>query len=212
MKLTPLDIKKQEFRKVLRGYDPDEVETFLEMVADEYEASIREKNELADEVLKLRTQLRDYQEVERTLKETLVTAQQTINESKESSKREADLIIREAHIKADEILEDARRELSELKNEILMLRSQKESLARRLRHLLESQLELLGVLEMEDVQLKSQRQASPGQRGASKTRFRLVAAEDEREEPEEGPAPEGPAEEGGEESGEEPSGSGPVVY
>ncbi len=177
MRLTPLDIKKQEFRRVLRGYDPDEVDAFLEMVADEYEELIREKNGLADEVLKLRTQLRDYQEVERSLKETLLAAQQTVAESKETSRREAELIIREAQVKADEILEEARKQLAELKNEIVTLRSQKESLARRLRHLLESQLELLGLLEMEDVRLggkSSPTSAAEGER-QSATRFRLAS-------------------------------------
>ena len=209
MKLTPLDIKKQEFRRVLRGYDPEEVEAFLEMVAEEYEGTIREKNELADEVLKLRTQLRDYQEVERTLKETLMTAQQTITESRESSKREADLIIREAQVKADEILDDARKELSRLKNEILMLRTQKESLSRRLRHLLESQLELLGVLEMEDVAPETGAKGKPESVRKAGNRFEIVAHEEK--EPEQAPekAEEVPAREA-EEPREE--NEGPVIY
>ena len=69
MKITPLDIKKQEFKKIMRGFDPIEVETFLEMVAEEFEALIKDKNNLSDEVLKLKTQLQDYQEVEKTFKE-----------------------------------------------------------------------------------------------------------------------------------------------
>ncbi|NOZ57927.1 MAG: DivIVA domain-containing protein [Calditrichaeota bacterium] len=210
MKLTPLDIKKQEFRRVLRGYDPEEVEAFLEMVAEEYEGTIREKNELADEVLKLRTQLRDYQEVERTLKETLMTAQQTITESRESSKREADLIIREAQVKADEILDDARKELSRLKNEILMLRTQKESLSRRLRHLLESQLELLGVLEIEDVAPEAQARKQPAAAPkATGNRFEIVAHEEKAaDDAARGSetVPEGEPEDTGEKN------EGPVIY
>ena len=98
MKLTPLDIKKQEFRKVMRGYDQIEVETFLEMVSDEFETLIKEKNHLSDEVLKLKTQLKDYQEVEKTFKESLMSAQETINQSRDNSKREASLIIKEAEL------------------------------------------------------------------------------------------------------------------
>ncbi|MFQ5630060.1 MAG: DivIVA domain-containing protein, partial [bacterium] len=56
MKLTPLDIKKQEFKKNLRGYDPIEVDAFLEMVANEFESLLREKNLFSDEILKLKTQ------------------------------------------------------------------------------------------------------------------------------------------------------------
>ncbi len=151
MRLTPLDIKKQEFKKSFRGFDPVEVETFLEMVADEFETLIREKNELTDEVLKLRTQLRDYQNVEKTLKETLMHAQQSINQSKENSERQAELIIREAELKAEKILEDARHKLEKMKNDLVLIKSQKESFARRLKHLLNSQLELISVLEKDDL-------------------------------------------------------------
>lgn len=151
MKLTPLDIKKQVFKKVLRGYDPIEIETFLEMVAEEFEALIKERNDLSDEVLKLKTQLRDYQEVEKTFKESLMNAQQTINQSRENSKRESDLIIKEAEVRAEKIIENAKMQLIELKNELMVIKAQKDSFAKRLRHLLESQLELLSVLEIDDL-------------------------------------------------------------
>lgn len=153
MKITPLDIKKQEFKKSMRGFDPVEVETFLEMVAEEFEQLIREKNNLADEVLKLKTQLHDYQQVEKTFKDSLMSAQQTINQSRENSKKEAHLIIKEAEVKADKMLEDTKIKLIEMKNELMIIKSQKDSFARRLRHLLESQLELIGVLELDDLGL-----------------------------------------------------------
>ncbi|MCA9730676.1 MAG: DivIVA domain-containing protein [Deferribacteres bacterium] len=150
MKLTPLDIKKQEFKKSIRGYDAVEVEAFLEVVADEFESVVREKTQLADEVLKLRTQLKDYRRVEDSLKDTLVSAQENLNSSRENSKREADLIIRDAELKAEKILAESRRNLEKIKNDIIIVRAQKESFARRLRHLLESQMELIGVLELDD--------------------------------------------------------------
>jgi cell division initiation protein len=151
LKITPLDIKKQDFKKVLRGLDPVEVETFLEMVSEEFEAMIRERNFLSDEVLKLKTQLKDYQEVEKTFKDSLMSAQQTINQSRENSQKEANLIIREAEIQSEKILEDTKIQLIELRNELMIIKSQKDSFAKRLRHLLESQLELLGVLEMDEL-------------------------------------------------------------
>lgn len=151
MRLTPLDIKKQEFKKAFRGLDTIEVETFLEMVADEYENLIREKNELADEILKLKTQLGDYQEVEKTLKETLMHAQQNISDSRENSRREAEMIIRDADYTAEKIIEDAKLKLAEIKNELVIVKAQKDSFARRLRHLLISQLDLIEVLELDDL-------------------------------------------------------------
>lgn len=151
LKLTPLEIKKQEFKKTIRGLDPIEVETFLEMVADEFEYLIREKNELADEVLKVKTQLRDYQDVEKTLKETLMHAQQNINHSRETSEREAEILMRDAELKAEKVVEDAKLKLAALKNELVIVKAQKESFAHRLRHLLVSQLDLIEVLELDDL-------------------------------------------------------------
>jgi cell division initiation protein len=151
LRLSPLDIKKQEFKRLMRGYDPEEVHTFLEMVAEEFEILQREKNRLEDEALKLRTQLHDYQEVERTLKQTLMNAQESVQLSRDNSKREADLLLREAELQAERILEEARHKLAHLKNDLQIVRAQKDSFARRLRHLLESQLELIGVLELDDL-------------------------------------------------------------
>jgi len=160
LKLTPLEIKKQRFKSRVRGYDPAEVETFLEMVADEYESILNEKNRLGDEVTKLKTQLRDYQQVEKTLQETLMNAQETVSQSRENSKREAQIILREAELKAEKILDEAREKLDKMKNDLSLIRAQKESFAKRLKHLLESQIELIRVLEMDDVKFTEGRSES----------------------------------------------------
>ena len=155
MKLTPLEIKKQHFKTKVRGFDPIEVESFLEMIADEYEAVLNERNRLSDEVTKLKTQLKSYQQVEKTLQETLMNAQETVSQSKENSKREAEIILREAELKAERIVDEAREKLDKMKNELSILKSQKESFAKRLKHLLESQIELIKVLEIDDVGIQT---------------------------------------------------------
>jgi cell division initiation protein len=151
LKFTPLEIKKQRFKTKVRGLDPMEVEAFLEMVADEYETVLNERNRFSDEINKLKTQLRDYQQVEKTLQETLMNAQENVNQARENSKREAQIIIREAELKSERILDDAREKLDKMKNEYSILKAQKESFAKRLKHLLQSQIELIQVLEMDDV-------------------------------------------------------------
>jgi cell division initiation protein len=150
LKLTPLDIKKQSFKTKVRGFDPIEVESFLEMIADEYESILNERNRFAEEVTKLKTRLTDYQQVEKTLQETLMNAQETVSQSRENSKREAQIVLREAELKAERILDEAREKLDKMKNELSILKSQKESFAKRLKHLLESQIELIKVLEIDD--------------------------------------------------------------
>jgi cell division initiation protein len=152
VKLTPLDIRKQEFKKVMRGFDPDEVEAFLSMVADEMELLIREKNQTNDELIKLRTQLKDYQHVEVTLRETLIKAQNTVEESRVNSRREAEIMIHEAELQSDHILKEAREDLLNIRHEMSLVKTQKDSFSKRLRHLLQSQIELLEVMEMEDQQ------------------------------------------------------------
>ena len=176
MRLTPLDIRKQEFKKVMRGLDQEEVEAFLSMIADEFEILIREKNQLNDDVLKLRTQLRDYQHVEQTLRETLVSARQSVEESKANSQKQAEMILREADLRSEQILEDAKEKLMELRNEIRLLKSQKDSFTKRLRYLLESQLELLEALDMDEPEIDELQGSS-----RAKTRGRLARMQSHQE-------------------------------
>mgnify|MGYP005845509907 CR=1 FL=1 len=170
MKLTPLDVRKQEFKKVLRGFDPDEVEAFLVMLADELEMHIREKNQLNDELIKLRTQLRDYQRVESTLRDTLVKAQSTMEDSRANSRREAEIIIHEAELQAESIIKEAREELLRIQHEISLLKAQKDAFSRRLRHLLESQLEMLEVMEPEETKIAPRRPTSTERYAESRPR------------------------------------------
>lgn len=170
MKLTPLDIRKHDFKKTMRGYDPDEVDAFMSMVSDELELLIQEKNQLSDDVIKLRTQLKDYRDVEQSLRETLVKAQNTVEESRANSRREAEIIIHEAELQAEHIVKEAKEQLRELGHEIEMLEMQKESFAKRLRHLLESQIELLEVLQVGDFE-----------RGQTSTKGRQEKSREEKE-------------------------------
>lgn len=151
MKLTPLEIRKQEFKKAIRGLDPIEVQTFLEMVAEQYESILEENKSTNRRIIELETKLKDYQENEKNLRETLLNVQEVKKQSEESSRRQADLIIKEAELKGLEILEAARKQTRQIREEVSWLRSQKESFINRLRHILVSQIELLSVMEIDDV-------------------------------------------------------------
>jgi len=153
LKITPLDINKQEFKKVMRGYDPVEVDTFLEMLGKEYEKIVLDNQDYEKKVLELETELKNYKEHESTLKQTLVNVQESTTKSRENSKKEADLILREAELNAAGLVEEAKRELQRLNEEKVTLETQKQSLISRLRHVLTSQMELLDVLELDDADL-----------------------------------------------------------
>jgi cell division initiation protein len=150
MKLTPLDIRKQEFRKTLRGFDPIEVQTFLEMVGEEYEQVLEKNKLLNNRLIELETKLKDYQETEKNLRETLLNVQEVKKQSEESSRKQADLVVKEAELKALEIIEMARKQARKMRDEVSLLRTQKESFINRLRQILVSQIELLSVLEIDE--------------------------------------------------------------
>lgn len=151
MKLTPLEIRKQEFRKAMRGFDPIEVQTFLEMVSEQYEELAEENKRQSRQLIELQTKLENYQNSEKTLRETLLNVQEVKKQSEESSRRQADLILKEAELKALEILENARKQTRRIREEVNWLKSQKESFINRLRHILASQIELLSVMEIDDI-------------------------------------------------------------
>lgn len=94
--LTPLDIRKQEFRKTLRGYDTLGVEDFQARVADALERAIRERQVLEERVAALTDQLRVFREREKAMNEALVAAQQLRQETRAAAEREGQAIVREA--------------------------------------------------------------------------------------------------------------------
>ncbi len=150
MKLTPLEVRRQQFKKVLRGYDPVEVDTFLEMVSNELEEFIRENKEFQGKVMELEVQLRDYKNMEKTLQQTLIQAQEASGKSIENSRKEAQLIVQEAELKAQQILDKARQDFSHIKEDISGLKARRESIVSRLKVLLSSEIELIKALELDD--------------------------------------------------------------
>jgi cell division initiation protein len=150
MKITPLDIKKQEFKKVLRGYDPVEVDSFMQVLSNEFAELIHENNDLKEQLLKFDTQLRDFKQMEKTLQQTLLQAQEASEKAAENTRRESQLIIQEAELKANQLLEKARNDVMRAKDEVATLKSKKESLISRLKVLLNSEIELIKMLELDD--------------------------------------------------------------
>jgi DivIVA domain-containing protein len=106
--LTPLDIRKQEFRKSLRGYDTLGVEDFRMRVADALERVIRERSVLEERLTALTEHLRVFREREKAMNEALVAAQQLRQETRAAAEREAQVILREAEAEAKRIIEETR--------------------------------------------------------------------------------------------------------
>jgi cell division initiation protein len=147
MKLTPIDIRRQEFKKVMRGYDPVEVDTFMDMVVGEFESVLKELKELRDHTVETETQLKDYRQIEKALQQTLLQAQETTGKSYENARKEAELILRDAEVKAAKILEQANADLMRIHNDLHQLESRRETLLAKLRLLLSAELDLLKVFD-----------------------------------------------------------------
>ena len=156
-RLTAMDVAKQDFTRKMRGFDPDEVTLFLKAVAEEIERLNLENQTLTEESGTLRTTVEDFKERERALQETLVTAQRMSSDLKDRSKAEADLLVREARVKAERVLEQAQDQLHAIENEIGRLRLEKDAFENRLRSAIEEHLSLLDLRKQEKADLDNLR-------------------------------------------------------
>src|SRR3989304_827370 len=102
--ITPLEVTQREFRQRFRGLDPAEVKAHLDLVGEEVERLTKENRELAARVTSLEAQLAGYQEQERLIKDAGIAAQRVGESTKESAKREADLMGEEARLQARKLL------------------------------------------------------------------------------------------------------------
>jgi cell division initiation protein len=143
MELSPLEITQREFGRKFRGLDPEEVHTFLEQIAEEMTRLVQETTDRAAQIQRLEAQLRVHQEREDSLRNTLISAQKMTDEIKANATREADLVLKEAELKAERLLEQAHRKLAQVQAEIAELVRQRDLFAAKLRGLLKSHLELL---------------------------------------------------------------------
>lgn len=143
MPLTPLDIHNKEFHKALRGYSEAEVDEFLDEVVRDFEALIKENTQLKERVAHLTAELEHYHQLEATLQNTLIVAQETAEEVKSSARKEAELILREARLEAERLTQTAEEKARELRDVADQLRRQLEVSRAKIRSMLESQLALL---------------------------------------------------------------------
>jgi cell division initiation protein len=100
MRITPLDIQQKQFPMKFRGFDVEEVYAFLEVIREEMEELLRENASLKENVQRSESQIKGYRDMEATLQETLMTAQQMVEDYKTNARKEAELVVKEAELKA----------------------------------------------------------------------------------------------------------------
>ncbi|HEY2377149.1 MAG TPA: DivIVA domain-containing protein [Gemmatimonadaceae bacterium] len=139
-RLTPVDVRRMEFPKAMRGYDQGRVDDFRDQVANELERVTRANQDLDSTVRSLTEQLRGFRDRDKALNDALVSAQQLRSEVREQSEREAQLILREARAEADRVVQSAQMDASRFADQIALLSRMRRGYLKQFRVMLERQL------------------------------------------------------------------------
>jgi cell division initiation protein len=146
MKITPMDIQQQQFKgKMFGGLDSDDVDAYLQAVAGELEALIRENGELKERLNKNANQMAEMEAREVQLRETMLAAQRITEEMKANAQKEAHLLISEAELKGERVVADAEKRLIELNNQIQELKREKVMFESGFKALLDTYYKLLAL-------------------------------------------------------------------
>lgn len=175
--ITPMEIQNHKFGTRWRGFDPEEVKHFLYAVAEEFQEQAEHNHKMAQELAILRERVKDMEGRDKVLKDTLVTAQQIKTDIGENAQKEAELIVKEAQLKADSLHEAARADLVKVRHQMMDLRrmrndmlAESEMMVARFNHFVEA--ERLGSEEADKLLNFGAKAATPGEK-------RRVATTDE---------------------------------
>ncbi|MBU0474156.1 MAG: DivIVA domain-containing protein [Bacteroidetes bacterium] len=145
MKFTPYSIKAQDFNKAFRGFDKDEVRAYLSNLANEFDKLQIENNAQNDRILNTSEEISEFKKLEKTLQLTLVSAQESTSKAVESARKQSQLIIKEAEIRANQIIEKANKEAEVIRSSVLQLREERNLLIAKLKAIVETQANILDI-------------------------------------------------------------------
>ena len=143
MRITPLDIQQKQFPMKLRGFDVEEVYAFLEVIREEMEDLLRENANLKENVQRLDNQMKEYRDMETTLRVTLLTAQQMVEDYKMNARKEAELVVKEAELRSDTLLKEAQEKVIKIHEDIVDLKGIRRHFKEEVKRLVESHLRML---------------------------------------------------------------------
>jgi cell division initiation protein len=146
LRLTPLDIQKHRFARRWRGLDPAEVEAFLQFIGEDYEALLRDRDALAERIRGLEARVAELTGNEKALQETLVMAQTLSDDLKKTAMKESEVLVSEAEVKAEKILDASHRRAARLAEDIREMKLLRARLGTALRQTIETHLAMLETL------------------------------------------------------------------
>ncbi len=147
MKITPVDITNKEFRKMLRGYDPEEVDEFLDQIVEDYEELFKENSLLKEKINAMNEKIEHYSKIESTIQNTLLLAQNAAEQAKVSSQKEADMVIKHANDSAKKILDKAHTDVVSINQEYDRLKQEFVKFRAKFRNFITVQMETFEDLE-----------------------------------------------------------------
>ena len=167
MNITPLDIQQQKFKTRFRGFDIQEVDVFLDQMADAFERLLKENERLQEEYRRLKHESEGYKNREDTYKRALLNSQKVLDQMKDNALKSAELIIAEAEVKAEKILNKAHNRLAQIHEDIAELKRQRMQIEVQIGSIIEAHSKLLEIskdgmrtMDEEDTKLKVLKKSS----------------------------------------------------
>jgi cell division initiation protein len=200
MPIRPIDIRRKEFRNGFRGYDANQVDDFLDTVADEFERNYSENQRMREETNSLRERLQQFEDLEGSIRAALVHAEQAANDLRRSANREAEDVRQSARREAEDVRQNASREaeftvkdaqarshqmladsasrIERVQDSYEALQDAKRSFANDFRHLLKTYMDM-----MENMEVSSAREIEAALRERLDTESIAVVREAASQEP-----------------------------
>lgn len=149
MVITSMDINNKEFRKSLRGYDCDEVDEFLDKIAEDYEVLYKDNSSLKEKIELLEEQLKHYSKIESTIQNTLILAQNAAEQAKQSAKSESEIILKQSNDAAKKIIDKAHNDVVKINEDYDGIKQEFLRFRTKFRNFMNSQVDTFNELEKE---------------------------------------------------------------
>ena len=151
MFITAAEITNKEFKKGLRGYNIDEVDEFLDKIAEDYESIYKENSILKEKMQSLDEKIRHYTKMENTIKDTLLLAQNASEQAKENAKKESQLVIKNANDAAQKIIDKAHSDVIQITDEFENVKQEFSKFRTKFRNFMKTQMEMFDDMEKDFV-------------------------------------------------------------
>lgn len=151
MKITSMEITNKEFKKSMRGYNTDEVDEFLDRIAESYEALYKENSSLKEKIFNFEEKVNHYNKMENTIQNTLLLAQNASDQARENAKKESELIIKNANDTAQKVIDKAHSDVIHINDEFERMKQEFSKFRTKFRSFMESQLEMFDDMEKDFV-------------------------------------------------------------